>query len=144
MGCFIVPATEAVVVSTVAKIMEKREKKFEGEQKLGESYDKAGQFKLPMSEKVKWLRNLLAGGSTLLAFEHIWHGEVIAEFPFLTAAKNHSDFVQMLHEMGTTGVGMAATVTLVWVAMLVVAKNMEKSQAKDAIKMNFAHREDNI
>jgi len=33
-----------------------------------------------------WLTNMLWGGSLLLAFEHVWHGEETPWFPFLTAA----------------------------------------------------------
>ena len=40
---------------------------------------------IPWSRKLKWLSYLLWGGALLLCFEHIWHGEVVPFFPFLTA-----------------------------------------------------------
>ena len=78
------------------------------------------------SRKLKWLNRLLWGGSGLLAFEHVWHGEITPWFPFLTAAGNPADAAEMLHEMATAGVGMAALCTAVWGIMLVVSSKIEK------------------
>ena len=69
---------------------------------------------------------LLFGGSFLLAFEHLWHGEVVPWPPFLTAAADPADRAQMLHEMSTVGVMMAVSVTLLWAAMVVVSLVREK------------------
>ena len=77
--------------------------------------------KIPFSRKLKWLTNLLWGGSFLLAYEHLWHGEIVPWFPFLTAAADPSDAAVMLHEMATIGVSMAILVTAVWVVMLLVS-----------------------
>lgn len=118
MACFIVPGTEAIVTTAITKIVEKKEKKEE----------KA----LPFSRKLKWLNNMLWGGTALLAFEHVWHGEVTPFFPFLTAAGNAQDAVQMLKEMATAGVGMAVVVTAVWVGMVAIASGVEKKAAKEA------------
>lgn len=115
MACFIVPATEAVVSTIVTKAVEKQEKKQKKEFVTGS-----------LAHKMKWLNNMLWGGSALLAFEHVWHGEIVPYFPFLTAAENKHDLVQMLHEMGTTGVCMALLVTVVWIGMVVVTTVMEK------------------
>ena len=87
---------------------------------------------LPFSRKLKWLNNMLWGGTALLAFEHVWHGEVTLFFPFLTAAGNAQDAVQMLKEMATAGVGMAVVVTAVWVGMVAIASGVEKKAAKEA------------
>ena len=103
MGCFIVPATEAVVTTVVTKVVERKEKKD------GAEFDHAN-----FSSKLKNLNGLLWGGSALLAFEHVWHGEVQPFFPFLTAAESADTLAEMFHEMGTVGVGMAAAVTIVW------------------------------
>ena len=73
---------------------------------------------------------MLWGGSVLLAFEHVWHGEVVPYFPFLTAAGDPADAAEMLHEMGTAGVCMAAIVTVVWIGMLLVSKSLEKRALK--------------
>ena len=74
-----------------------------------------------MSVKLKWLSGMLVGGSFLLAFEHIWHGEVTPWFPFLTAMSDPSDAAEMFHEMATVGVTMAVLVTLVWVGICIAA-----------------------
>ena len=65
-----------------------------------------------------------------MAFEHVWHGEVVPWFPFLTATSNPADAAQMLHEMATAGVAMAILVTAVWAGMLVVSSVIEKRVKK--------------
>ena len=65
-----------------------------------------------------------------MAFEHVWHGEVVPWFPFLTAASNSVDAAEMLHEMSTVGVGMAVLVTAVWTGMLAVSAGIEKRAQK--------------
>ena len=116
MACFIVPGTEAIVTTAITKIVEKKEKK----------------EICSCETKLRWLNNMLWGGTALLAFEHVWHGEVTPFFPFLTAAGNAQDAVQMLHEMATAGVGMAVVVTAVWVGMVAIASGVEKKAAKEA------------
>ncbi|MBO4513689.1 MAG: hypothetical protein J5746_13080, partial [Victivallales bacterium] len=71
----------------------------------------------------------------LLTFEHVWHGEVIPTFPFLTAVKN-GETAEMLQEMGTNGVAMAVLVTAVWGCMLIVSSIKEKyaAQATQEVK----------
>lgn len=120
MACFVVPAAEAVITAFAAKAA--KEKSSESEARI------------PFARKLKWLRNLLLGGAILLGFEHIWHGEIVAYFPFLSAAANSADAQMMLHEMATTGVTMAAVVTLAWVGMLVVSGVMEKKALKETKK----------
>ena len=71
------------------------------------------------------MNKLLWGGSALLAFEHVWHGEVVPFFPFLTAVEN-GETAEMLAEMGSAGVMMAVLVTAVWVGMLAVSSIVEK------------------
>lgn len=133
MACFIVPGTEAIVTTAITKIVENKEKK---EACSGKTEGALEAFKekkvLPFSRKLKWLNNMLWGGTALLAFEHVWHGEVIPYFPFLTAARDAQDAVQMLKEMATAGVGMAAVVTVVWVGMVAIASGMEKKEAAGA------------
>ena len=107
MACFLVPTAEAVVTTVV--------KKTAGEKAVRENADKH-----PFFKKIKWLNNMLWGGAALLAFEHVWHGEVVPWFPFLTAAADPADASEMLHEMATSGVAMAALVTAVWAGMVLV------------------------
>jgi len=130
MACFLVSAAEAAVVAAAQKVEEKKEMNEDGSKKVG-----AEEFSVPMSVKLKWLTNMLMGGSVLLAFEHIWHGEVVPWFPFLTAMSNPEDAAEMLHEMSTVGVSMACLITVVWFGMCVAAnaivKRPEKALTKD-------------
>ena len=129
MACFTVPAVEAIVVTIVTKVLEKREKQpKEAEILLDGVPEKV--TRTPFSRKLRWLSNLLWGGSALLAFEHVWHGELVPWFPFLTAAADPADAAEMLHEMATVGVSMAALVTLVWLGMLGVSAAVEKRALK--------------
>ena len=117
MACFTVPATEAIITTVVEKIIKNKEKKLAMGNPAGTTNDTD---KTPFSEKLGWLNKMLWGGSALLAFEHVWHGEVIPTFPFLTAVKD-GEAAEMLHEMGTVGVTMAVIVTVVWAIMMFVA-----------------------
>lgn len=121
MACFVVPVAEAVVTSIATKVIEKKE----------EASNKSS-CGIPFSRKIKWLSNMLWGGSALLAFEHVWHGEVVPWFPFLTAASNPEDASEMLHEMSTVGVTMAILVTVVWLGMLGVSHIIETRAQKTA------------
>ena len=126
MACFLVPATEAVVTTIVQKVVEKNEGKKEG--------NKDSETTLRFSEKLKWLNGMLWGGSGLLAFEHLWHGEISPFFPFLTAASDPSDAAVMLHEMATSGTAMAVLVTVVWAAALGVSSKIVSSQKEEKKK----------
>lgn len=122
MACFVVPMTEAVVTTVAQRIMKAHEK----EEKLSPEMDCAESVnKIPFSVKLGWLNRLLWGGSALLAFEHLWHGEIVPFFPFLTAVAD-GEVSGMLAEMSTTGVMMAVLVTVVWAGMLLVSSAMEK------------------
>ena len=122
MACFIVPATEAIITTAVAKVMENKEKNAPETEEI--THDR-----IHFSEKLGWLNKLLWGGSALLAFEHVWHGEVVPFFPFLTAVQE-GETAGMLTEMGTVGVGMAVLVTAVWGGMVAVSSIVEKRNAE--------------
>ena len=133
MACFLVSAAEAVVATAIEKAEEKKE--FQAAQnQTGE----VEEVKIPLSRKLKWLTYMLWGGAVLLAFEHIWHGEVVPWFPFLTAMSNPADAAEMFHEMATVGVAMAGLITVVWIVMCIAAdvivKRPEKASAKMAAK----------
>ncbi|MCR5661574.1 MAG: hypothetical protein K6G50_05550 [bacterium] len=123
MGCFLVPMTEAIAVTAVKKIMEHKEKKNGGDLKTEETGH------IAFSQKLQWLSNMLWGGSALLAFEHLWHGEIVPWPPFLTAASNPADWSALLTEMGTVGVTMALLVTTAWVGIGVAACAKTKEKA---------------
>ena len=125
MACFIVPATQAIVTTIAKKTADKKVKK-----------DNAG-IKNSFIRKMDWLNNMLWGGSALLAFEHVWHGEVTPWFPFLTNVANAADRAEMFMEMATSGVGMAVLVTGVWAAMVMFADSLEKSAELQPQKENI-------
>ena len=122
MACFVVPAAEAVVTTVVHKLVTAKEKK------EGITSQQHGDLstKIPFSHKLKWLNNMLWGGSALLAFEHIWHVEVTPWFPFLSSADSASETAEMLHEMSTAGVAMAVLVTGVWLGIATISSFIEK------------------
>ena len=126
MACFLVPTTEAIIVTIVTKALKAKEAEGTALNVNATNSNTELGNKIPFAHKLKWLTNLLWGGSALLAFEHLWHGEVVPWFPFLTAASNPADASVMLHEMSTVGVSMALFVTAVWVIMVVVSSAMEK------------------
>ena len=130
MACFLIPTAEAIVTTVAVKVLEKKEKKTESTEVKSTGSVVASPIRF--SEKLKWLKNMLWGGSALLAFEHVWHGEVVPWFPFLTAAENAEDAAEMLHEMSTVGVTMAVLVTAVWGGMAAVATRMGK-KAQEAL-----------
>jgi len=102
MACFLVPAAEAIVASTIAKLSGERAKAW----------------------KLHWLNRMLWGGVLLLAVEHIWHGEVVPWPPFLTAMQNPADIPVMLYEMATIGGAMSAVITLTWILMVLFSSRV--------------------
>ncbi len=139
MACFLVPVTEAVVTTVITKAVESKEKKEEvfkatapvTSAETGIEKDTNTNAKIPFSRKLKWLNNLLWGGAFLLAFEHVWSGEVVPWFPFLTAAENPASAAEMLHEMATSGVAMAVLVTAFWAGLVLASNAIEKRGHKE-------------
>ena len=123
MACFAVPAAEAAVVGVVYAVAKYKEKKAALAHTQGAA---AEPQKTSFTKKLSWLIKLLVGGSFLLAFEHIWHGEVVPWPPFLTAASDPADMAEVLHEMATVGVTMAVAVTVVWAGIVIVSSVLEK------------------
>lgn len=120
MACFIVPAAEAIITTAASEIMKK----------------KGSESGIRFAEKLKHLNGMLWGGSGLLAFEHLWHGEITPFFPFLTAASDSSSAAEMLYEMGTSGVAMALVVTAVWAAGVIISDKIKKSSSPTELKEN--------
>ncbi len=129
MGCFTVPAAEAIITTVAEKIIKSKEKKMALSGTVNTKADENETPKISLSTKIGWLNKMLWGGSALLAFEHVWHGEVVPFFPFLTAVKD-GNAMEMLHEMATAGVSMALLVTAVWGIMVGVVSMMEKKSKK--------------
>jgi hypothetical protein len=119
MACILACAAEAIVATVARKSLEAKaentEKTAEGEVRH-----------LSFAKKLKWLSNMLWGGTVLLALEHVWHGEITPWFPFLTAMSDPTDKAVMLHEIATVGVGMCVAITAVWAVMVLVSSAMEK------------------
>ena len=126
MACFVVPGTEAVVVTAAALLLKRYEQK-KVQVRLSAGKDVKDAPKSGFAHRLFWLADLLWGGVLLLAFEHLWHGEVVPFFPFLTAATEGPEAVsEMLGEMATVGVTMAVLVTAVWGVMVAVSYAIEK------------------
>lgn len=124
MACFLVPTTEAIVTTIVQKVVRKSE---------GSVKTKEGEIKF--SDKLGWLNGMLWGGSGLLAFEHIWHGEVVPFFPFLTSTSNPADVAKMFHEMATSGSAMAGLVTLAWAGLVLATNKIAKLDVPEELKV---------
>ena len=128
MACFIVPAAEAVVTKVVEVVEEKREAAAET------SGSDQADVRIPLSRKLSWLTWMLTGGAVLLMFEHVWHGEVVPYFPFLTAMYSPEAASEMLHEMATVGVAMAVLVTAVWAGICAAADAIVRRSAEEGEK----------
>lgn len=122
MACFLVSTAEAIVVTAAAKILKNKEMSAESVKlEKNAEVEVKQEKKLPWSKKLMILASMLWGGAFLLCYEHIWHGEVVPFFPFLTAMNDPGDTAEMLHEMSTIGVTMAILVTVTWAIMMFAA-----------------------
>lgn len=128
MACFLIPTAEAIVTTAATKIAANKEADMASI--AHEDISEKKETKCSFVRKLKWLNYMLWGGAALLAFEHIWHGEVTPWFPFLTAAADPADRAVMLHEMGTAGVCMAVLITAVWIGMVIATNAIEKRATK--------------
>lgn len=136
MACFLVPTGEAIVVSLLRLALKKKEEKAgikpdSLESPVSpESPTSPARLASPgvrtLRRRLRWLSQMLWGGSALLAFEHLWHGEIVPWFPFLTAASDPESAGVMLHEMATAGVMMALLTTVAWGLMCLAASAIEK------------------
>ena len=126
MACFLVPTAEAVIVTVAEKVATSKKASEK------DTNTSATEGRISFKRKLGWLKTMLWGGSALLAFEHVWHGEVVPFFPFLTNAADPADRAEMLGEMATSGVAMALLVTAVWGGMLAVSAFLERKYTKEA------------
>ena len=140
MACFTVPVAEAIVTTAITAVVKAKEKKAAKSTESTETMKYDGkefepvvtEKKIPFSKKLSWLNYMLWGGSLLLAFEHVWHGEVVPWFPFLTNAADPADAAEMMREIGSVGVIMAISVTVVWAIIVGIVTMFEKRAAKEA------------
>lgn len=133
MACFTVSAIGAIGVGIARRIVKHNEKK------NNKNNDGFGSD-IKWSRKLAYLELTLAGGSFILMLEHIMHGEITFYPPFLTAMNSADDTIQMLKEIGTSGVAMFLLLILAWSVGIFFAdllkykkrkaKNIKESEAK--------------
>lgn len=129
MACFTATMIEAAAATIITAVVKKREKKHEIKAPAEGSTHHLAQSRIKLSTKLGWLNMMLWGGSLLLMFEHIWHGEVVPWPPFFTAASSPEGTQTMIHEILTVGVGMCVLVTAVWAVMVLIAELITKRPA---------------
>ncbi len=111
MACFTAPVAQALVVGALKSSSKKSEN--------------------PFVARLGLLQKMLFGGSFLLAIEHVYHGEVIFSWPFLTAVRD-GNTAEMLHEIATSGLAMCAVVSIVWAGIVLASSALERTSARRA------------
>ncbi|MBQ9369717.1 MAG: hypothetical protein IJU10_01430 [Clostridia bacterium] len=136
MACFLVSTAAAIGATVAQKVVAKKENK---KTEIAETEIKEYKFgcETKWSTRLKYLATTLWTGSFLLAGEHVIHGEVVPFPPFLTAASDPASASEMLHEMGTVGVGMFALLVVAWgvgtfLWDLIKYRKHKKAQLKEA------------
>ena len=109
MACFTAPLAAAIAAGVARRTVAHKE----------------SSENISWATKLGWLEKLSFGGCALLAFEHIWHGEIIFQFPFLTGVKN-GETAEVLKEIATVGGAMTALILVIWVGMLIVSARIAK------------------
>ena len=104
MSCFVVPLTEAVLTTLTTVVIEHTCKKETEKTILRETVVK----------EVKLLSKMLWLVTGALIVDHILNGELMASYPFFTAATSPEGIATMIEEISTVGVAIAAFTTLVW------------------------------
>ena len=111
MACFSAPLAAAIATGIVRRGM------------AAKTAEQPGT--IGWATKLGWLEKLFFGGCALLAFEHIWHGEIIFQFPFLTGVRD-GNTAEVLREIATVGGAMTALILAVWIGMLIVSSAIVK------------------
>jgi hypothetical protein len=109
MACFLAPMTLAIIMTAVQLLT-----RHSG---------------LSQKLKLSTLNAMLWGGVALLAAEHVFHGEITAFAPYLTAMSSPADTAVMLSEIATVGGSMTLAISLTWMGMLAVTTLMTKRVA---------------
>jgi len=104
VACFIAPAIAGIIVSIIRRVFKGADSK----------------VKLSLLEVMLW------GGVLLLAFEHLWHGELVPWPPFLTSMQNSVDRARAINEITTTGIAMAIAVTALWGGIVAAQSRLTK------------------
>ena len=111
MACFSAPLAAAIAAGIVRRGM------------AAKTVEQPGT--ISWATKLGWLEKLFFGGCALLAFEHIWHGEIIFQFPFLTGVKD-GETAEVLREIATVGTAMTVLIIAVWIGMLIASSIIVK------------------
>ncbi len=109
MACFIAPMALAIVTTII--------------QLLTRHSDLTHKLKLSILNSMLW------GGVALLAAEHVFHGEITAWAPYLTAMSSPADTAVMLSEIASIGGSMTLAISLSWMGLLAVTTLMTKKIA---------------
>ena len=111
MACFTAPLAAAIAAGIARRTVA--------------SKDSGTPETISWATKLGWLEKLSFGGCALLAFEHIWHGEIIFQFPFLTGVRD-GNAAEVMREIATVGGAMTALIFAIWIGMLIVASILVK------------------
>lgn len=74
--------------------------------------------KVPEQYHIGWLNIMIWASVLALLLEHMWHGEIVPWFPFLTAMSDPAETEMMLQEMASIGIPMLLVVVVAWAAMV--------------------------
>lgn len=80
--------------------------------------------RIPEKYHINWLNTMIWTGVVALLVEHIWHGEIVPWFPFLTAMSDPADTAVMLTEMAQIGIPMLLAIVAAWGIMVYVANRV--------------------
>ena len=116
MACFTAPLAAAIAAGIARRTVAKKSDAPET---------------ISWATKLGWLEKLSFGGCALLAFEHVWHGEIIFQFPFLTGVRD-GNTAEVLKEIATVGGAMTALILATWIGMLIVSSAIVKRQSASA------------
>ena len=111
MACFSAPLAAAIATGIVRRTVAAK--------------DAGTPETVSWATKLGWLEKLFFGGCALLAFEHVWHGEIIFQFPFLTGVRD-GNTAEVLREIATVGGAMTALIVAVWIGMLIASSLIVK------------------
>ena len=106
MACFSAPLAAAIAAGVVRHAVKGK--------------DAGDPETISWATKLGWLEKLFFGGCVLLAFEHVWHGEIIFQFPFLTGVRTGNG-AAVMQELITVGGAMTALIVAVWIGMLIAS-----------------------
>lgn len=114
MACLIVPGSEALIVTALSIALEMNAKAKSESAKLKMATADFANAQLPLHKRLRSLSAMLWIVTALLAVEHIYNGEIVFHYPFLTAAGNPEAMSLVYNEMATEGVAYALFTTLLW------------------------------